>query len=424
MRKQHTLAKAMFAHLSVFFAGNGTKLRISAENRFGSTRLLARKCWESLFLYNRKLPQQKPFQGRMRSILVIAAAERRFFIENCRNRGGLPRRIYAVKTFHISKYRRKRKMNVAVQLLFLIIGFVMLVKGADWFVEGAGKVAERFGIPQLVIGLTIVAIGTSLPEAAVSTSAALKGSAEITIGNVVGSNIINILLILGITSVISPLAVQKSTIKYELPMVVAATVLLAALGLTDGTIGRIDGLILLVGMVVYLLYLLQMAKKGQAAAGGEETDQDGGKDSMFKLLLLILIGGAMIVFGSDITVDAATALAKIFGMSERLIGLTIVAFGTSLPELVTSAKAAVKGKADIAVGNIVGSNLFNILFVVGISGVITPVVYQPAFLIDTVICIATAVLLWICVIRKQKLQRHGGAILLACYAGYFFYLIR
>lgn len=315
-------------------------------------------------------------------------------------------------------------MNVAVQLLFLIIGFVMLVKGADWFVEGAGKVAERFGIPQLVIGLTIVAIGTSLPEAAVSTSAALKGSAEITIGNVVGSNIMNILLILGITSVISPLAVQKSTIKYELPMVVAATALLAALGLTDGTIGRIDGLILLVGMVVYLLYLLRMAKKGQAAADGEETDQDGGKDSMFKLLLLILIGGAMIVFGSDITVDAATALAKIFGMSERLIGLTIVAFGTSLPELVTSATAAVKGKADIAVGNIVGSNLFNILFVVGISGVITPVVYQPAFLIDTVICIATAVLLWICVIRKQKLQRHGGAILLACYAGYFFYLIR
>ena len=152
-------------------------------------------------------------------------------------------------------------MNVAVQLLFLVIGFVMLVKGADWFVEGASKVAEKFGIPQLVIGLTIVAIGTSLPEAAVSTSAALKGSAEITIGNVVGSNILNILLILGITSVISPLAVQKSTIKYELPMVIGATVLLAALGLFDGTIGRIDGVILLAGMVLYLLYLLRMAKK-------------------------------------------------------------------------------------------------------------------------------------------------------------------
>lgn len=317
-------------------------------------------------------------------------------------------------------------MNVAVQLLFLVIGFVMLVKGADWFVEGASKVAEKFGIPQLVIGLTIVAIGTSLPEAAVSTSAALKGSAEITIGNVVGSNILNVLLILGITSVISPLAVQKSTVKYELPMVIGVTVLLAVLGLADGTVGRIDGLILLAGMVLYLLYLLRMARKGQAVPIEEtqEQEKDGKKDSMLKLILLILIGGVMIVWGSDITVDAATALARIFGMSERLIGLTIVAFGTSLPELVTSATAAIKGKADIAVGNIVGSNLFNILFVVGIAAVITPVVYQSAFLVDTIVCIATAVLLWLCVIRKQKLQRHGGVILLACYVGYFFYLIR
>ena len=311
-----------------------------------------------------------------------------------------------------------------MQLLFLVLGFVMLVKGADWFVEGASKVAEKFGIPQLVIGLTIVAIGTSLPEAAVSTSAALKGSAEITIGNVVGSNIMNILLILGVTSVISPLAVQKSTIRYELPMVIGATALLAALGLTDGTVGRGDGLILLAGMVFYLLYLLRMAKKGQAVSEEREQAQDGKRDSMLKLILLILIGGVMIVWGSDITVDAATKLAKIFGMSERLIGLTIVAFGTSLPELVTSATAAIKGKADIAVGNIVGSNLFNILFVVGIAGVITPVVYQPEFRFDTSVCIATAVLLWLCVIRKQKLQRHGGAILLLGYAGYFFYLIR
>ena len=316
------------------------------------------------------------------------------------------------------------RMNVAVQLLLLVIGFVMLVKGADWFVEGASKVAEKFGIPQLVIGLTIVAIGTSLPEAAVSTSAALKGSAEITIGNVVGSNIMNVLLILGITSVISPLAVQKSTIKFEMPMVIGATVLLAVLGLFDGTVGRIDGIILLAGMVLYLLYLLRMAKKGQAAMEEQEKEQTDKNDSMLKLILLILVGGVMLVWGSDITVNAATELARIFGMSERLIGLTIVAFGTSLPELVTSATAAVKGKADIAVGNIVGSNLFNILFVVGIAATITPVVYQPAFLVDTIVCIATAVLLWVCVVRKQKLERHGGVILLACYAGYFFYLIR
>lgn len=380
MRKQHTLAEAMFAHLSGSFPRKGCFTAIPTDIRFGSTRLLARECWKSLF-----------------------------FIGNCGS---------------INHFRGGKKMNVAVQLLFLVIGFVMLVKGADWFVEGASKVAEKFGIPQLVIGLTIVAIGTSLPEAAVSTSAALKGSAEITIGNVVGSNIMNVLLILGVTSVISPLAVQKSTVRYELPMVIGATVLLAALGLTDGTIGRIDGLILLVGMVLYLLYLLRMARKGQAVSGGEEPEKSGPKDSMLKLILLIIIGGVMIVWGSDITVDAASALARIFGMSERLIGLTIVAFGTSLPELVTSVTAAIKGKADIAVGNIVGSNIFNILFVVGISGVITPVVYQSAFLVDTAVCIATVVLLWVCVIRKQKLQRHGGMILLACYAGYFFYLIR
>ncbi|MBD5457300.1 MAG: calcium/sodium antiporter [Lachnospiraceae bacterium] len=314
-------------------------------------------------------------------------------------------------------------MNVAVQLLFLVIGFVMLVKGADWFVEGASKVAEKFGIPQLVIGLTIVAIGTSLPEAAVSTSAALKGSAEITIGNVVGSNIMNVLLILGVTSVISPLAVQKSTIKYELPMVIGATVLLAFLGLFDGTVGRIDGIILLAGLVLYLLYLLRMARKGQAAAEEQERGQTEKSDNMLKLVLFILVGGVMIVWGSDITVDAATELARIFGMSERLIGLTIVAFGTSLPELVTSATAALKGKADIAVGNIVGSNLFNILFVVGIAAAITPVVYEAAFFIDTIVCIATAVLLWVCVIRKQKLARGGGVILLVGYAGYFLYLM-
>lgn len=313
-------------------------------------------------------------------------------------------------------------MNVLIQLLLLVLGFVMLVKGADWFVEGASKAAEKFGIPQLVIGLTIVAMGTSLPEAAVSTSAALKGSAEITIGNVLGSNIMNILLILGITSVISPLAVQISTVRYEIPMVIAFSVLLAGLGLIDGTVGRIDGIILLAGMVLYLLYLLQMSKKGQAVI--EESEKADENDSILKLLLLILTGGVMIVLGSDITVDAATELARIFGMSERLIGLTIVAFGTSLPELVTSATAAMKGKADIAVGNIVGSNIFNILFVVGISAVITPVIYAPNFLTDTIVCVGTAVLLWLCVLRKHKLARHGGIIMLMCYAGYFIYLMR
>lgn len=312
-------------------------------------------------------------------------------------------------------------LQVLLQLLLLVVGFVMLVKGADWFVDGASKVAERFGIPQLVIGLTIVAMGTSLPEAAVSTSAALKGSAEITIGNVLGSNMLNVLLILGITSVISPLVVQVSTVKYEIPMVIAASALLAGLGLFDGTVGRIDGVILLIGMALYLFYLFKMAKNGQDAA--EEDEKSEKNDKIIKLVLLILVGGVMIVWGSTITVDAATALARIFGMEERIIGLTIVAFGTSLPELVTSATAAIKGKADIAVGNIVGSNLFNLLFVVGIAATITPVIYEAKFIVDTIVCIGSAILLWLCVLRTKKLNRAGGVILLICYAAYFVYLM-
>lgn len=312
--------------------------------------------------------------------------------------------------------------DVAIQLLFLVIGFVMLVKGADWFVDGASKVAEKFGIPQIVIGLTIVAIGTSLPEAAVSTAAALKGSAEITIGNVLGSNIMNILLILGITSVICPLTIQKTTVKIDMPIVIGGSILLMGLGLLDGFVGRTDGIILLAGLAAYLFYLLQMSRKGQAVM--EEDAKTGTGDNLLKMILLILVGAVMIVFGSDVTVDAATALATLFRMDERLIGLTIVAFGTSLPELVTSTTAAIKGKADIAVGNIVGSNIFNILFVVGISSVITPVVYEQKFLVDSIVCIAAAIVLWLCVLPKHKLKRHGGAILLAGYVGYFIYLLQ
>lgn len=313
-------------------------------------------------------------------------------------------------------------MEVVIQLALLALGFVLLVKGADWFVDGASKVAEKFGIPQLVIGLTIVAIGTSLPEAAVSVSAALKGSAEITIGNVVGSNIMNILLILGVTSVIAPIAVQKSTVRYELPFVVLVSALLMGIGYTDNTVGRVDGLILWALLLCYLGYLLVIAKKG-----GDASEEDADEDKpmpVWKMILLIITGGVMIVIGSDVAVDAATALARIFGMSERLIGLTIVAFGTSLPELVTSSTAAVKGKADIAVGNIVGSNIFNILFVVGTSALITPVAYAQNFFVDSIVCIATAVLLWVLVVKNKRLGRAGGACMLVCYAAYFVYLMQ
>ncbi len=316
---------------------------------------------------------------------------------------------------------KENEMDILVQFLLLCLGFVMLVKGADWFVEGASKIADKFGIPQLVIGLTIVAMGTSLPEAAVSVSAALKGSADITIGNVVGSNILNVLIILGLTSVIRAIAVQRSTIKYEIPFTILVTVLLMALGLFDNTVGRLDGVILWVFFIAYLLYLLKMAKNGAPMEGVPEADK---KEPIWKLLLLVVIGAVLIVLGSDVAVDAATALAKIFGMSERLIGLTIVALGTSLPELVTSVTAAMKGKADIAVGNIVGSNIFNILFVVGTSALITPVVYSSNFLIDSIAAVAAMVVLLLCVVKNKKLTRAGGAILLVGYVAYFVYLIR
>lgn len=311
--------------------------------------------------------------------------------------------------------------EILLNIVLLIIGFVMLIKGADWFVEGASKIADRFGIPQLVIGLTIVAMGTSAPEAAVSISAALKNNAGITIGNVVGSNIMNILLILGITSAITAIKVQNSTVKYEIPFLIAISVLLPILGNMDGNVGRADGAILWLCFVAYLTYLLFMAKKGQAVL--EDMPESDKNESVFKLILMVVVGGVMIVVGSDVTVDAATVIAKVFGMSDRLIGLTIIAFGTSLPELITSVTAGIKGKADIAVGNIVGSNIFNILFVVGTTALITPVTFSSNFVIDGSIAVLAAVMLLAFVFKKQKLDRTGGIVMLVSYAAYFVYLL-
>jgi len=295
-----------------------------------------------------------------------------------------------------------------------------LMKGADWFVEGASSLADKFGIPQLVIGLTIVAMGTSAPEAAVSISAALRQNAGITIGNVLGSNIMNILLILGLTSAIRAISVQKSTVKNEIPFLIGISLLLPFLGLTDGSIGRMDGVILWILFIAYLLYLLRMTKKGQASLEEIPTKE---KMPVWKMLLAIVVGAALIVWGADITVNAATIIAKIFGMSDRLIGLTIVAFGTSLPELITSVTAAIKGKTDIAIGNIVGSNVFNILFVVGTTALITPVAFAENFLVDSMVAAAAAVLLLLAVLKGKKLTRPAGIVMLAVYAAYFIYLL-
>ena len=316
------------------------------------------------------------------------------------------------------KKERKIIMTMVMEFLLLALGFFMLVKGADWFVDGTSGIADRLGVPQLVIGLTIVAMGTSAPEAAVSITAALKGSAEITIGNIVGSNILNIWIILGLTAVIISTAVAKSTIKVEMPYMIFVTAVLLAMGGTGQVVSLVEGILLWILFLIYLGYLFAMAKRDQ-----QEVEEEADEKPIWKLLAATVVGLVLIVWGSSVTVDAATAIAQIIGLSERFIGLTIVALGTSLPELVTSVSAALKGKSDIAIGNIVGSNIFNILFVVGTAALITPVEFQPNFMIDTVVAIAAAVMLLVCVAKKQLLVRSAGILMLVCYAGYLVYLL-
>lgn len=309
-----------------------------------------------------------------------------------------------------------------VNILLLIVGFVLLIKGADFFVVGASGIAERFKIPQIVIGLTIVAFGTSAPEAAISISAGVKGSTGISIGNILGSNIMNVLLILGITACITALKVQKNTIMIEIPFMIFISVVLVAMGGIMGELNRFTGVVLWVLFIGFLGYLFWVARKSQKENAHTECPHH--MEPMWKLLLVTVIGLAAVVFGSNITVDSASAIASALGMSDRLIGLTIVAFGTSLPELVTSVMAARKGQADIAIGNIVGSNVFNILFVLGTTSLVCPIPYASKFLVDGIICIGAAVLLWLCVVKTKELRRWGGIIFLAAYAGYFIYLMQ
>lgn len=306
-------------------------------------------------------------------------------------------------------------METAIQLLLLALGFVLLVKGADLFVDGASGLAAKFGIPQLVIGLTIVAMGTSTPEAAVSISAALNGCADITIGNIVGSNILNILIILGISCIICPLTVAKSTVKIEIPIMIIITILLFLLGY-DGTVGRIDGLILLAAFIGYLAYLFVMTKNNK---DNNENSAEPKNISLLKTLLFTFAGLVMIIYGSNLTVKSASSIARMLGLSERFIGLTIVALGTSLPELFTSVSAALKKNSDIAIGNIVGSNIFNILFIVGLSGLIIPVPFAQAFRFDTIVALLSAVALLVFCIRKNVLHRYAGVIMLLGYICYF-----
>lgn len=306
-----------------------------------------------------------------------------------------------------------------LHVLLLTVGFVFLVKGADWFVEGAAGIAKKLGIPQLVIGLTIVAMGTSMPEAAVSITSALSGSAGISIGNVVGSNILNILIILGITAVLTNVRIQKTTFRYEIPFMIGITIILMAFGITGNHIIFLEGIFFWLLFLIFLGYLFVISKKGSV-----QDEEEIKELPLWKGVLGIIIGGILVVKGSDFAVEGATEIARYFGMSERFIGLTIVAFGTSLPELVTSVTAARRGNADIAIGNIVGSNIFNILFVIGTTALICNVPFDQKFVIDTIVAIFSGVLLWAGTIRYKELRKNCGIVMLLCYAGYFIYLCK
>lgn len=315
--------------------------------------------------------------------------------------------------------------DIIGQILLLILGFVLLTKGADWFVDGASGIATKLKIPQIVIGLTIVAMGTSAPETAVSISSALKGSADITIGNVVGSNLINILIILGICSVITSLAVSKETVMVDIPVTIGATVLVFLLGL-DGKITLIDGIIITTCFIAYLVYLFVATKKNLRSDSENElenSDESEKKNSLIKAIIFAILGLAAIIIGSDFTIDSATFLARKMNISERVIGLTVIALGTSLPELFTSVTAAIKKNADIAIGNIVGSCIFNLLLVVGISSIVTTVPFDAKFRIDALIALGATILLFVPCLINKKIGRITGILMLLSYAGYFTYLL-
>lgn len=304
-----------------------------------------------------------------------------------------------------------------ISILLLVVGFVLLVWGADQFVSGASAVARKLGVPPLVIGLTIVAFGTSAPELAVSLTAALKGANEIAVGNVLGSNIFNLLAVAGISAILCPLAASKELTRRDWPISIIAAFILGVFLLTDMRISRIEGLILLACMAVLLYSQLKPALKDRSKV--EKTDEHF---KTWQIIFKIVFGLTAIVLGGDWSVDGATGLARMIGLSETVIGLTIVAIGTSLPELVTSIMAARRGENDIALGNVIGSNLFNILFILGASTAINPITVQFTSVLDTIFLIAISII-FLLPAWKGKISRNVGICMTACYIGYTAWLL-
>ena len=325
-------------------------------------------------------------------------------------------------------------LPIAAVILLLAVGFAFLVKGADFFVEGSSSIAKKLKVPPIIIGLTIVAMGTSLPETAVSVTASLVQNNELAVSNVVGSNIFNLMFVIGVCSILTPIMVQKATVVRDIPLSLGCALFLLVLGISGlgdkagMTLGHADGVIFLIVFAGYIFTMVRSAMKARAA--GQKVEIEGVEEcdnmkelSYGKSILFLIVGAAAIAFGGDLTVDTASRIAIELGMSQTLVGLTIVSIGTSLPELVTSVVAARKNEVDMAVGNAVGSNIFNILMVLGISSAISPVALIRENIIDIVLLMVFSVMVWIFAGTRKKIERKEGIIMVVVYLVYCAYII-
>ena len=325
-------------------------------------------------------------------------------------------------------------LPIAAVILLLAVGFAFLVKGADFFVEGSSSIAKKLKVPPIIIGLTIVAMGTSLPETAVSVTASLVQNNELAVSNVVGSNIFNLMFVIGVCSILTPIMVQKATVVRDIPLSLGCALFLLVLGIsglgdkTGMTLGHADGVIFLIVFAGYIFTMVRSAMK--ASAAGQKVEIEGVEEcdnmkelSYGKSILFLIVGAAAIAFGGDLTVDTASRIAIELGMSQTLVGLTIVSIGTSLPELVTSVVAARKNEVDMAVGNAVGSNIFNILMVLGISSAISPVALIRENIIDIVLLMVFSVMVWIFAGTMKKIELKYGIIIVVVYLVYCAYII-
>ncbi len=304
------------------------------------------------------------------------------------------------------------------QVLLLIFGIVVVLKSADWLTNGAVGLATKLGISQIVIGLTIVAIGTSMPEFFVSIVSAIKGTPDLAVGNIVGSNIFNVLLIVGVAATVAPIAIQRATVRRDIPIAIVASIMLTFMMLDDN-ISRIDALILFAAFIAFIWITLRNSKN-------DANEKDASTEKViptWKSVLFIIFGLMGLVLGSNIFVDNASSLAHGWGISDAVIGLTIVAGGTSLPELATSAVAARKGDSGIAIGNVLGSNVFNILMILGLTGIISPMHIQNITYIDMAVMVISMALFWLFSFTKLRVERWEGCVLIACFLGYITWLV-